>query len=163
MHSCRVIGFSSNVLQMFLQMQIHFKGNSFSPTGRLLRSAQPTIVIESNRDLTWSSMPPVAENKSLKVEIKRLKGENGKMKDSLKYYKRKASDLAETVKNLNIVINELKEKFSFSDEILTSLTKSAASIPVELFKETSKRTCPEKSMTFLWGLFCIYLEIGLDS
>ena len=141
MHSCRVIGFSSNVLQMFLQMQIHFKGNSFSPTGRLLRSAQPTIVIESNRDLTWSSMPPVAENKSLKVEIKRLKGENGKMKDSLKYYKRKASDLAETVKNL----------------------KSAASIPVELFKETSKRTCPEKSMTFLWGLFCIYLEIGLDS
>ena len=70
----------------------HFESKCFSPTGRLLRSAQPTIV---NLPLQADTPPVaslVAENKSLKEEIERLKGENGKVKESLRYYKRKASD-----------------------------------------------------------------------
>ena len=57
------------------------------------------------------------------------------------YYKTKNENtkLKKDVQILNESLNELKEKFSFSDETIALLSKAASHVPVELFERTKKK------------------------
>ena len=79
------------------------------------------------------------ENKKFQDEINRLKAENSKLKDSARYLKRKCSEQDIKVQDLQKAVKDLEGKFSLSDDMINNLSKSAATLPLEIFQQVNKK------------------------
>ena len=69
----------------------------------------------------------------------RLKTENAKLKSANIYLKRKGCEQDVKVSDLTSLLQKVQGQFSLSNEVMENLSKSASSLPVEIFKEVSKK------------------------
>ena len=61
------------------------------------------------------------------------------LKEQVRYYKRKTSDLQELVNNQKKLIDQITEQFSIGGEMSELLNRSADSLPGDFFKSYCKR------------------------
>ena len=128
-----------NVKDLFI-CSLHFEANCFSAKGRLLRSATPNGSAPSNNNDKDERIAKLEiENKKFQDEINRLKAENSKLKDSARYLKRKCSEQDIKVQDLQKAVKDLEGKFSLSDDMINNLSKSAATLPLEIFQQVNKK------------------------